>query len=67
MNKGTWPRPNSDGDPAEIEKLRLLYIELDGIDIAIENAMARVEHEALVIERAKVLGNIKRMERERDK
>ena len=65
-NKGTWPRPNSDGDPDEIEKLRLLYVELDGLEIAIDNAMAVVEHEDLVGQRAKVLGQIKRMERERN-
>ena len=62
MNEGTWPRAEQyPGD----EKLRLLYVELDSIEIAIVNAYFVVERKALVEKRAEVLGDIKKLERER--
>jgi hypothetical protein len=66
MNQGTWPRPNSDGDPDKIEELRLLYVELDALEDALERAMAVREAIDLNLRRGAVLGKIKKMERERN-
>lgn len=65
-NQGTWPRPNSEGDPDKLEELRQLYVELDSIEIAIIESLTIVERNALVEKRAEVLGKIKRMERDRE-
>jgi len=66
MNQGTWPRPNSEGDPKDIEKLRLLYVEFDAVEAAIERAFGVQEAADLDERRAELLGDIKRMERERN-
>jgi hypothetical protein len=50
-------KPNND------EALAALYVELDGVDIAIKNAMWTVEAYMLNQRRAEILGEIKNRER----
>ena len=44
--------------------LRRLYVELDAVEIALDNAMVIVEAQDLNRRRAELLGDIKRLERQ---
>lgn len=62
MNKRQTPLPDDErkNDP----KLQQLCVELDGVEVAMDRAMFRVEWAALNKRRSELLGDIKKRERE---
>lgn len=49
------------------KQLQQLYVELEGVEVAMERAMSHVEWEALNKRRGEILGNIKKLEKAREK